>query len=93
MKMLTGVMAITLILGFLVVPSVLAEENDSNTDPNLDNNQANVTVTPYSELPAVTSTTEKTIPMQKTGTPIAGLLTAALMIFSGMGLSKREFEN
>ena len=91
MKVFTGIMIIVLVLGLLVIPGVSAADNDTSTDPNLDNNQANVTVDPYSvpETPAVTNTT-KTIPMQPTGVPIAGALLAALMIFTGMGLPKRK---
>ena len=69
---------------------MFAADNDPSTDPNLDNNQANVTVDPYSEPPAVTNTTKKTIPLQPTGVPIAGMAVAALMIFTGMGLPKRK---
>lgn len=90
MKTYTGILAIILVLGLLIIPGVSAADDDTNTDPNLDNNQANVTVDPYSETPEVTNTTKKTIPMQKTGVPVAGLLTAALMIFAGMGISKRQ---
>jgi len=90
MKTYTGILAILLILGLLVIPGVSAADDDLGTDPNLDNNQANVTVDPYSETPAVTNTTERTIPMQKTGVPIAGALTATLMVLAGMGLSKRK---
>lgn len=87
MKTFTGILAIVLVLGFLVVPGVFAADNNS-TDPNPDNNQANVTVDPYSEPPAVTNTTE-TIPLQKTGVPIAGMMVAGLMIFAGM-IPKRK---
>jgi len=90
MKTYAGILAILLILGLLVIPVVSAADDDLGTDPNLDNNQANVTVDPYSETPEVTNTTEKTIPMQKTGVPIAGALTATLMVFAGMRLSKRK---
>jgi hypothetical protein len=91
MKTYTGLLAILLILSLLVMPGVSAADDDTNTDPNLDNNQANVTVDPYSEPAEVTNTTtEKTIPLQKTGVPIAGLLSATLMIFAGMGLSRRH---
>jgi hypothetical protein len=91
MKTYTGILAILLILGLLVIPGVSVADDDTNTDPNLDNNQANVTVDPYSEPAEVTNTTtEKTIPLQKTGVPIAGLLSATLMIFAGIGLSKRR---
>jgi hypothetical protein len=90
MKTYAGILAILLILGLLVIPGVSAADDDLGTDPNLDNNQANVTVDPYSETPEVTNTTEKTIPMQKTGFPIAGALTATLMVLAGMGLSKRK---
>ena len=90
MKTYTGILAIILVLGLLIIPGVSAADDDTNTDPNLDNNQANVTVDPYSETPEVTNTTKKTIPMQKTGVPIAGALTAALMILAGMGISKRQ---
>ena len=89
MKAYTGILAILLILGLLVIPGVSAADDDLNTDPNLDNNQANVTVDPYTE-PVTTTTTKKTIPMQKTGFPIAGALTATLMVLAGMGLSKRQ---
>ncbi len=90
MKTYTGILAIILVLGLLIIPGVSAADDDINTDPNLDNNQANVTVDPYSETPEVTNTTKKTIPMQKTGVPIAGALTATLMILAGMGISKRQ---
>ena len=90
MKTYTGILAIILVLGLLIIPGVSAADDDTNTDPNLDNNQANVTVDPYSETPEVTNTTKKTIPMQKTGVPIAGVLTATLMVLAGMGLSKRQ---
>ena len=90
MKAYTGILAILLILGLLVIPGVSAADDDTNTDPNLDNNQANVTVDPYSEPATTTNTTKKTIPMQKTGVPIAGALTATLMVLAGMGLSKRQ---
>lgn len=90
MKAYTGILAILLILGLLVIPGVSAADDNSNTDPNLDNNQANVTVNPYSEPVKTAPTTKKTIPMQKTGVPIAGALTATLMVLAGMGLSKRQ---
>ncbi|MGB9978674.1 hypothetical protein [Methanobacterium sp.] len=91
MKTYTGILAIFLVLGLLVIPGVSAADDDLSTDPNLDNNQANVTVDPYSEIPEVTNTTtKKTIPMQKTGVPIAGALAATLMILAGIGLSKRQ---
>ncbi len=90
MKTITGILTILLFLGLLVLPGVSAADDNPNTDPNLDNNQANVTVEPYTEPPEVTNTTKKTIPLQKTGFPIAGMLTATLMIFAGMGLSKRH---
>ncbi len=83
-------LTIFLVLGLLVIPGVSAADDDLSTDPNLDNNQANVTVDPYAEPPAVTNTTKKTIPMQKTGVPIAGALTATLMILTGMGISRRK---
>ena len=89
MNAYTGILAILLILGLLVIPGVSAADDDANTDPNLDNNQASVTVDPYTE-PVTTTTTKKTIPMQKTGIPIAGALTATLMVLAGMGLSKRQ---
>ena len=87
MKTSTGILIIMLVLGLLVVPGVSAADNNS-TDPNLDNNQANVTVDPYSEPSEVTNTT--TIPLQKTGVPITGVLTATLSILAGMGLAKRK---
>ena len=90
MKIYIGILAIFLVLGLLVIPGVSAADDDPSTDPNLDNNQANVTVDPYSEAPEVTNTTKKTIPMQKTGVPIAGALTATLMILTGIGLSRRK---
>ena len=92
MNAYTGILAILLILGLLVIPGMVAAEDNTNTDPNLDNNQANVTVDPYAvEQPEpVVKTAKKTIPLQKTGVPVAGMLTAALMIFAGMGISKRQ---
>ena len=90
MKAYIGILAILLVLGLLVIPGVSAADDNSNTDPNLDNNQANVTVDPYAEPATTTNTTKKTIPMQKTGVPIAGVATATLSILAGMGLARRK---
>jgi hypothetical protein len=90
MKAYIGILAILLVLGLLVIPGVSAADDNTNTDPNLDNNQANVTVDPYSEPATTTNTTKKTIPMQKTGVPIAGVATATLSILAGMGLARRK---
>lgn len=66
---------------------------DSNTDPNLDNNQASVTVDPYSvpEEPAKAKTkSEKTIPLQKTGIPLISMILAILLVSIGMLMPKRK---
>lgn len=88
MKILAGLITMALILGLLVLPGVFAADDNSSTDPDLSNNQANVTVDPYSapEEPAKT----KTIPLQPTGVPVGGMLLATLMIFAGMALPKRK---
>ena len=88
MKILTGIIAMALLLGFLVVPGVFAADDNLSTDPNSDNNQASVTVDPYSvpEEPAK----PKTIPLQPTGVPVGGMLLATLMVFAGMALPKRK---
>ncbi len=77
-----------LILGLLVIPGVFAADENLNTDPDLSNNQASVTVDPYS-TPETTAKT-KTIPLQPTGVPIGGMLLAALMIVAGMAVPKRK---
>ena len=84
MKTLAGIIAMALVLGLLVVPGVFAADDNSSTDPDLSNNQASVTVSPYAEP------TAKTIPLQKTGIPIGGMLLATLMVFAGMALPKRK---
>ncbi len=88
MKILTGIIAMTLLLGLLVVPGVFAADDNLNTDPNLDNNHASVTVDPYS-VPEESAKT-KTIPLQPTGVPVGGMLLATLMVFAGMVLPKRK---
>ena len=88
MKILAGIITIALIFGLLVVPGVFAADDNSSTDPDLSNNQASVTVDPYSVSEPSVKT--KTIPLQPTGVPIGGMLLATLMIFAGIGLSKRK---
>ena len=60
---------------------------DDFFDPNGDNDNADVTVDVGADESADTGTdtgtSSKTIPMQKTGIPIAGMLLAALMVFTG----------
>ena len=55
-------------------------------DPNDDNDNADTTLdVGGADLPDTdTNTPSKTIPMQKTGIPIAGILMAALMVFAGI---------
>ena len=63
---------------------------DDFFDPNGDNDNADTTLDVGSNessdtgTDTGTSTPSKTIPMQKTGIPIAGILLAALMVFAGI---------
>ncbi len=85
MKILAGIIITALIFGLLIAPGVFAADNNS-TDPDLSNNQASVTVSPYAVSEPLAKT--KTIPLQPTGVPVGGMLLATLMIFAGMALPK-----
>jgi uncharacterized repeat protein (TIGR01451 family) len=69
-----------------------AKVTSDTYDPNLDGNTATAAINAQQPAgPAVNAATEeRTIGMQKTGTPIAGLILALLAIFSGFLIPKRK---
>jgi len=59
--------------------------------PATDNGNQNENESPNSTVNAATeTTTERTLGMQKTGLPIAGLILAILAVFGGLSTSKRK---
>ncbi|HEX3014416.1 MAG TPA: hypothetical protein VHO92_09130, partial [Methanobacterium sp.] len=75
---------------YITDPPATASSNSDFFDPNSDNDNADATVDVGAGNNSVvqpstnkTNNHSKTIPLQKTGIPIAGMLLAALMVFAG----------
>jgi uncharacterized repeat protein (TIGR01451 family) len=72
-------------IGSLLVNAVSATDNGSGSGSGSDFSTGNNTT-----VHAVTTTTTKTVPMQDTGLPLGGLVSALLLAGSGLALSRKK---